>query len=119
MAQTVHSRMNADSPSSESLSLQNPWRGLLAYTENDSEFFLGREHDTTILIGLVQRAPVVIIYGQSGLGKTSLIQAGILPALRDLDLLPVRLQFDHSEAAPALASQIKAALAAELDRTTV
>jgi tetratricopeptide (TPR) repeat protein len=111
--------MSAHSPSVESLSLQNPWRGFLAYMENDREFFLGREHDTGALLALVQRATVVVLYGQSGLGKTSVVQAGLLPALRDLDFLPIRLQLDHGENAPTFARQIKAALAAELDHAKV
>jgi tetratricopeptide (TPR) repeat protein len=110
--------MSANSPSIESLSLQNPWRGLLAYTENDGEFFLGRDHDKTELLALVQRATAVVLYGQSGLGKTSVIQAGLLPALRNLDFLPIRLQLDHGENAPPLARQIKDALTYELDRAT-
>jgi tetratricopeptide (TPR) repeat protein len=101
-------------PSSQ-LSLQNPWPGLRPFTESDREFFFGRERETAELLSLVQRATVVVLYGQSGLGKTSLLQAGVFPELKRLDFLPFRLRLDHSEDFPPFACQIKDALASQLD----
>jgi tetratricopeptide (TPR) repeat protein len=99
------------------LSSQNPWPGLRAFTESDREFFFGRVRETSDLLDLVQRSSVVVLYGQSGLGKTSLLQAGLFPDLKNSDYLPVRVRFDHSDDAPPLAQQIKNDLAAELART--
>ncbi len=96
------------------LSAQNPWPGLRAFTENDRDFFFGRERESAELLGIVKRASVVVLYGQSGLGKTSLLQAGLFPALKRLDFVPFRLRFDHEEEAPSFAEQIKQALIAEL-----
>jgi len=101
------------------LSTQNPWPGLRAFTENDRDFFHGRERETKELLGIVQRAPVVVLYGQSGLGKTSLLQAGLFPELKRLNFLPFRLRLDHSDDTPALAAQIKSALSAQLDAAGV
>ncbi len=101
------------------LSAQNPWPGLRAFTEGEREFFFGRERETAELLGIVKLAPVVVLYGQSGLGKTSLLQAGLFPELKRLDFLPLRLRFDQSESAPPLAQQIKQALVLELDRAGV
>jgi tetratricopeptide (TPR) repeat protein len=101
------------------LSAQNPWPGLRAFTEGDREFFFGRERETAELLGIVKLAPVVVLYGQSGLGKTSLLQAGLFPQLKRLDFLPLRLRFDQSENAASLAQQIKQALSMELDRAMV
>jgi hypothetical protein len=102
---------------SAQLSSQNPWPGLRAFTESDRDFFFGRERETSELLDLVQRSSVVVLYGQSGLGKTSLLQAGLLPELKRIDFLPLRVRFDHGDDAPPLAQQIKNELAAELDRT--
>jgi tetratricopeptide (TPR) repeat protein len=99
------------------LSPQNPWPGLRAFTEGDRAYFFGRERETSELFELVQRSPVVVLYGQSGLGKTSVVQAGLLPELKHIDFLPLRVRFDHGDGAPPLAQQIKNELAAELDRT--
>lgn len=98
------------------LTAQNPWPGLRAFTEGDRDFFFGREREMAELLNLVQRAPVVILYGQSGLGKTSLLQAGLFPDLKKLDFFPVHLRFDHDDGAPPLAEQIKRAISEELDR---
>jgi YD repeat-containing protein len=111
--------MNTASFRLDQLSEQNPWPGLRAFTEADREFFFGREHEAAELLSLVQRAPVVVLYGQSGLGKTSLIQAGLFPALKRLNFLPLRLRFDQSDNAPPLAQQLKNALAGELDRAGI
>ncbi len=110
--------LNADT-SNLALSPQNPWPGLRAFGETDREFFFGRERETAELLAIVKRASVVVLYGQSGLGKTSLLQAGLFPELKRLNFLPLRLRFDHSEDAAPLAQQLKAALSAELDRAGV
>ena len=62
---------------------------------------------------------MVVLYGQSGLGKTSILQAGLFHDLKGLNLLPFRLRLDHSEQAPPLAEQLKTALAAQLDAAGV
>ena len=101
------------------LSTRNPWPGLRSFTEDDREFFFGRERETAELLGLVQRSRVVVLYGQSGLGKTSLLQAGLVPQLKALNFLPLRLRFDHSDGAPPLARQVMNALQAELGRLQI
>ena len=111
--------MNPATPNLADLSPQNPWPGLRAFTENDQEFFFGRERETADLLDLVQRSPVVVLYGQSGLGKTSLLQAGLFPGLKRLDFLPIHWRFDHSDSAPPLADQIKIAFSSELERANI
>lgn len=106
-------------PMTVQLSSQNPWPGLRPFTEKDRDFFFGREREIAELLELVEQSPAVVLYGQSGLGKTSLIQAGLFPELKRLDFLPFRIRFDHSEDAPPLAEQIKTALTDELDRAGV
>jgi tetratricopeptide (TPR) repeat protein len=106
-------------PSLANLSLQNPWPGLRAFTEEDSGFFFGRERETAELLDLVQRSPVVVLYGQSGLGKTSLLQAGLFPGLKRLDFFPIRMRIDHGDGVAPLADQVKASISAELDRAKI
>lgn len=102
-------------PLATQLTSQNPWPGLRAFTENDSDFFFGRERETAELLEVVQQSPAAVLYGQSGLGKTSLVQAGLFPALKRLNFLPLRVRFNHGDDAPPLAQQIKNCLSAELD----
>lgn len=94
-----------------SLDEQHPWPGLRPFTEHDSAFFFGREHEVQALLERVERHPVVVLYGQSGLGKTSLLRAGLFPRLKQPDQLPVWVRFEHAEDAPPLARQILEALA--------
>lgn len=101
------------------LDSQHPWPGLRAFTERDREFFFGREHEVAELLELVEQSPAAVLYGQSGLGKTSLIQAGLFPALKQRDYLALRVRFEHGEDAAPLAEQIKTALSEELDRAGV
>ena len=61
---------------------QNPWPGLLQYEEADREFFQGRQAETDELLRLVMRTRLSVLFGLSGLGKSSLLQAGLFPRLR-------------------------------------
>ena len=60
---------------------QHPWIGLASFTEGDREFFAGRGEEIDELFRLVRREVLTLLYGVSGLGKTSLLQAGLFPAL--------------------------------------
>ncbi len=58
-----------------------PYRGLLPFTEADAEVFYGRERLTTELVVQVARGGLLVVTGASGAGKSSLLRAGLLPAL--------------------------------------
>jgi len=60
----------------------NPYRGLKAFQEQDSEFFYGRGDDAKNLVARVTERPLVPVVGASGSGKSSLVYAGLLPLLR-------------------------------------
>src|SRR5215213_5090384 len=98
--------------SASAITGDNPWPGLASFTEDLRGFFFGREKETEELVRLVRRNTLTVLFGQSGLGKSSLLQAGAFPLLREADFLPLYLRLDHDLAAPELADQIKAALVA-------
>ena len=54
-----------------------PFKGLDYYSINDSEVFCGREILTTTLLDLVSAYTIVVVTGQSGSGKSSLLEAGL------------------------------------------
>ena len=62
-----------------------PYRGLLPFQESDAEVFYGRERVTAQLTakiaGMSARGGLLIVTGASGAGKSSLLRAGLLPAL--------------------------------------
>ena len=91
---------------------QNPWPGLVAFTEELREFFHGRAEEADELLRRVERKNLTVLFGQSGLGKSSLLQAGLFPRLRAEGYLPVAIRLDHAAAAPPLSEQVMAAGAA-------
>jgi sugar lactone lactonase YvrE len=59
-----------------------PYRGLLAFREQDEPFFFGREAFTERLIEVIGQRSLVAVVGPSGSGKSSVVQAGLLPRLQ-------------------------------------
>jgi WD40 repeat protein len=62
-----------------------PYRGLLPFREQDSRLFFGRERFVEELVRKVRQrsvANVVAVIGRSGSGKSSIVYAGLFPALR-------------------------------------
>jgi YD repeat-containing protein len=74
----------------------NPWPGLASYTENDRALFFGRERETAELLRLIERESLTVLFGRSGLGKTSLLRAGVIPELRQRLYFPLVLRLDYS-----------------------
>ncbi|HTB62632.1 MAG TPA: AAA family ATPase, partial [Opitutales bacterium] len=111
--------MSAPTPSTSHLTAENPWPGLRSFTEADHDFFFGRDRETADIFEMVRHEQVVVLFGQSGLGKTSLLQAALFPQLKQSDFLPFFVRLNHDESAPELAEQIKAKLAEELRHANV
>ena len=97
-----------------SLDSDNPWPGLMPFTEATQAFFHGRDAEAAELLRRVRRERLTILFGQSGLGKTSLLCAGLFPRLRAVDFLPVSLRLDWTTAHISPVAQIKQALAENL-----
>lgn len=78
----------------EPLGPESPWPGLASFTEADRDFFFGRGEELETLHRLVVAGRLTVLLGLSGLGKTSLLQAGLFPLLRSEGFLPVAIRFD-------------------------
>ena len=61
----------------------NPFKGLEAFQQTDSHFFFGREKMIERSLKRIQETRFLAFVGASGSGKSSLVRAGILPALRN------------------------------------
>ena len=59
-----------------------PYKGLDVFEEEDAELFFGRERLVEDLIGRVKESRTVFITGPSGSGKSSLVRAGLIHALK-------------------------------------
>jgi DNA-binding winged helix-turn-helix (wHTH) protein len=70
------------SVSAEYWNRHTPFRDLRAFEPEDSWLFFGRDSDTDELLSRLDRSPILVVIGDSGSGKSSLIRAGVIPALR-------------------------------------
>lgn len=80
-------------PLSES---DNPYRGLAAYESKNAPVFFGRREHTSALLEHVLARSLTVLVGFSGSGKSSMVQAGLIPALR------IAAVADPSQLAPEL-----------------
>ncbi|MGW1586529.1 nSTAND1 domain-containing NTPase [Streptomyces sp. NPDC002386] len=64
-----------------------PYRGLAPYRQEDARWFFGRERSTESLMAQLRAAErtggLIMVVGASGAGKSSLLNAGLVPAIRD------------------------------------
>ncbi len=60
-----------------------PYIGLQPYTEEDRVYFFGRERDKRVIASNLFATPLTILYGASGVGKSSVLMAGVVPDLRE------------------------------------
>jgi WD40 repeat protein/serine/threonine protein kinase len=105
MVLTPHAPVVLDEPSP----ITNPYKGLRAFQEYDAGDFFGREGFVGGLIERMRQMPVgrlLAVVGPSGSGKSSVVKAGLLPALRQgalpgsqhwfiTDMVPSSHPFEH------------------------
>jgi formylglycine-generating enzyme required for sulfatase activity len=62
----------------------NPYRGLVALEEQDADFFFGRDRESCAIIDKIISASgrLLVLVGNSGVGKSSLVQAGVIGSLK-------------------------------------
>ena len=61
----------------------SPYKGLDHYEEQDAPLFFGREVECDLVVANLLAARLTLLYGQSGVGKSSLLHAGVVPRLRE------------------------------------
>lgn len=77
---------------------RNPWAGLSSYRDPETEkyphLFCGRDDESYDVSQLIDNNIFVTLYGRSGTGKTSLLNAGVFPWLRKENYLPVSIRLE-------------------------
>lgn len=69
---------------------RRPYKGLAPYTPRDRDLFQGRSGEIADVYRRIRERPVVVVYGEAGVGLTSLMEAGVRPRLeQDGDLVVV------------------------------
>jgi hypothetical protein len=90
--------------------------GLQSYTEEQAAIFFGRDDEIDRLTNLIKANTLTIVFGRSGTGKTSLLNAGVFPRLRKDYCLPFRIRLEFNEDSPSLVTQIRQVLKTEIDK---
>lgn len=71
--------------------------GIQSFTDERRTLFFGRKQETTDVYQLIMLYKMVVLFGKSGYGKTSLLQAGVVPLLAERDIKPVFLRISGSK----------------------
>jgi eukaryotic-like serine/threonine-protein kinase len=60
----------------------SPYRGLAAFAEGDAKYFFGRSNEIRTALSQLESWPLLAVIGPSGVGKSSFVHAGLVPAVR-------------------------------------
>jgi hypothetical protein len=76
---------------------QRPYRGMQKFSEEHKNLFFGRTKPIDEIFDLLRNNILTVIFGKSGIGKSSLLNAGLLPKLRENFYLPVLIRIPFSD----------------------
>lgn len=88
---------------------RSPYQGLIPFDEGDAPFFFGREKETRLISANLFASALTLLYGASGVGKSSVLRAGVAHQLRQRDDVLV-VVFNAWQREPI--NDLKAAIAA-------
>ncbi|MEW5956384.1 MAG: hypothetical protein AB1801_01575 [Chloroflexota bacterium] len=91
-----------------------PYKGLYPYTAQDKVLFKGRDQEIDRVVAQIGEQPLLVVYGQAGVGKTSLLAAGVIPKLVESGALVVDIP-DYRQPVKAF----RAALAANAEQIPI
>jgi len=97
----------------------SPYKGLANYTEDDAAFFFGRDREREVIIANLKARRLTLVYGESGVGKSSLLRAGVASRLLEAaeedveelgapEFIPIVFSAWRDDALTGLADEIRA-----------
>ena len=72
--------------------MKSPFKFLDSFTKEDKDIFFGRDQETEELYQKVFESKLLLVYGVSGTGKSSLIQCGLANKFQESDWLPISIR---------------------------
>src|SRR5687768_160099 len=63
--------------------MEAPYKGLAPYDAMDRDKFFGREREARIVTDKIYACPVTLLFARTGVGKSSLVRAAVMPTLID------------------------------------
>jgi len=90
-------------PPSRLADVEHPWLGLESFREETRAYFFGRDVEIAEIYLRLRSHPLLVLYGRSGLGKTSILRAGLIPRLTAANHRPAihRLDYSNKRVGPA------------------
>src|SRR5262245_28996000 len=79
---------------------RSPYQGLIPYGEQDAPFFFGREKEARLIVANLFASALTLLYGASGVGKSSVLRAGVAHQLKHREDLVV-VVFNSWQSNPA------------------
>src|SRR5215213_2787392 len=76
------------------LNPEEPYAGLASFTEINQAFFHGRNREVEKITARIEQNLLTVVYGKSGIGKSSILRAGVFPELRKKGFLPIDIKWD-------------------------
>ena len=94
--------MSREARPSHQVDLEHPWLGLESFSEKTRDYFFGRDAEVAELLQRLRLHPLLVFYGRSGLGKTSLLRARVVPELEKFGARPAlyRISYRKGEESP-------------------
>lgn len=77
--------------------MRNPYKELASYEENDAKIFKGRSIEIQEMYENFSNSEYMVCYADSGEGKSSIIEAGLIPVLRSNFYYPIRIVFKDKD----------------------
>lgn len=81
-------------------SARDRYPGIRSFEASERRLFFGREAETDDLFGLAKTRSLVVMFAKSGIGKSSLINAGVVPKLEADGFFPVPVRFQNTASNP-------------------
>jgi WD40 repeat protein len=73
----------APSPTKSPIGIEPPYVGLTHFTEEHADRFFGRETECGVIVGNLSASRLTLLYAESGVGKSSLLRAGVSARIHD------------------------------------
>jgi conflict system STAND superfamily ATPase len=93
--------MSLDARLSLQVDVEHPWLGLESFSESTRSYFFGRDVEAAELLQRLRLHSLLVFYGRSGLGKTSLLRARLIPELEKFGAHPAFYRISYRQRVPA------------------
>ncbi len=99
---------------SSGFSKERPYAGMASFKEGDEKYFHGRSEEIEELSDLIRSRTLTIVYGVSGVGKTSLLRAGVIAELERYNYVAIYIRVNYNDGEHTPIEQTKNRILEEL-----